>query len=73
MALFIRALGDRRAVLVRFARNRRLADSLNRQAFTALTASRVYYDWQRARGCHHQALRALVNRFVGILHGCLRH
>jgi len=22
---------------------------------------------------HHQALRALGNRLVGILHGCLRH
>jgi hypothetical protein len=22
---------------------------------------------------HHQALRALANRLVGILHGCLRH
>ena len=27
-----------------------------------------------ARGAtHHQALRALSNRLVGILHGCLRH
>ena len=27
-----------------------------------------------ARGAtHHQALRALANRLVGILHGCLRH
>jgi hypothetical protein len=46
-------------------------------AFTALTASpgaRAYYDRQRARGAtHHQALRALANRLVGILHGCLRH
>jgi hypothetical protein len=32
------------------------------------------YDVHRARGAsHHQALRALANRLVGILHGCLRH
>jgi hypothetical protein len=31
-------------------------------------------DAHRARGAtHHQALRALANRPVGILHGCLRH
>ena len=46
------------------------------QAFAALTASpgaRAYYDRHRARGAtHHQALRALANRLVGILHGCLR-
>ena len=34
----------------------------------------AYYDTHRARGrTHHQALRALANRLVGILHGCLRH
>ena len=47
------------------------------QAFSALNASpgaRAFYDRQRARGAtHHQALRALANRLVGILHGCLRH
>ncbi len=46
-------------------------------AFAALTdsaAARRYYDAHRARGAtHHQALRALANRLVGILHGCLRH
>ncbi len=26
-----------------------------------------------AKQTHHQALRALANRLVGILHGCLRH
>jgi hypothetical protein len=26
-----------------------------------------------ASGTHQQALRALANRLVGILHGCLRH
>ncbi len=72
-----RASGTRRVVLARHARNRRLADALYQQAFCALTSSpgaRAYYDAHRARGAtHHQALRALANRLVGILHGCLRH
>ncbi|HEY7104125.1 MAG TPA: IS110 family transposase, partial [Mycobacteriales bacterium] len=53
------------------------ADALHQQAFAALTASpgaRAYYNNHRARGAtHHQALRALSNRLVGILDGCLRH
>lgn len=72
-----RASGTKRVVLARHARNRRLADALYPQAFSALTSSagaRAYYDTQRARGAtHHQALRALANRLVGILHGCLHH
>jgi transposase len=72
-----RASGKTRVVLARHTRNRRLADALYQQAFAALTASpgaRAYYDTHRARGAtHHQALRALGNRLVGILHGCLRH
>jgi hypothetical protein len=32
------------------------------------------YDAHRVRGAsHHQALRALGNRLVGILHACLAH
>lgn len=77
MAPITRASGTRRVVLARYARNRRLADALYQQAFSALTTSpgaRAYYDRQRARNAtHHQALRALANRLVGILHGCLRH
>ncbi len=77
MAPITRASGTKRLVLARYVRNRRLADALYQQAFTALTASpgaRAYYDRQRAHGAtHHQALRALANRLVGILHGCLRH
>jgi transposase len=77
MAPITRASGTKRIVLARYARNRRLADALYQQAFAALTASpgaRAYYDRHRARGAtHHQALRALANRLVGILHGCLRH
>ncbi len=69
--------GTRRVVLARYARNRRLADALHQQAFAALNGSpgaRAFYDDHRARGAtHHQALRALANRLVGILDGCLRH
>jgi Transposase/Transposase IS116/IS110/IS902 family len=65
-------------VLSRHARNRRLADSLDRWAFCSLTSSagaRNYYDEMRARGkTHRQATRQLANRWVGILHVCLeRH
>jgi hypothetical protein len=77
MAPITKASGKSRAVLARYARNRRLADALYQQAFAALTTSpgaRAYYDTHRARGnTHHQALRTLANRLVGILHGCLRH
>lgn len=72
-----RASGTRRVVLARVAANKRLRDALYLQAFTALNTSpgaRAYYDAHRARSAtHHQALRALANRLVGILHGCLRH
>lgn len=72
-----RASGKSRVVLARYARNRRLADALYQWAFSALTRSpgaRALYDAQRARGAtHHAALRALANRLVGIMHGCLRH
>jgi hypothetical protein len=56
--------------------NRRLSTACHLWAFAALTGSaggRRYYDAHRARGAsHHQALRAVANRLVGILHGCLR-
>jgi len=72
-----RASGTRLVVLARMSRNRRLADALYLWAFSALTCSpgaRRFYDAHRARGnTHHQALRALGNRLVGILHGCLEH
>ena len=71
-----RASGKKKVVLARYARNDRLADALDQQAFCALTASpgaRAYYDTIRARGTsHHAALRQLGNRLVGILHGCLK-
>ncbi len=71
------ASGRKRGVLARHVRNRRLYDALDQWAFCALQTSpgaRAYYDQHRAAGdLHHQALRALGNRLVGILHGCLRH
>jgi len=72
-----RASGKSRVVLARYARNRRLADACYLWAFAALNASpgaRAFYDQHRAAGdTHHRALRAVANRLVGILHGCLRH
>lgn len=71
------ASGKKRAVLARHVRNRRLYDAIDQWAFCAISASpgaRAFYDHHRAAGdLHHQALRALGNRLVGILHGCLRH
>ena len=71
------ASGKKQAVLARHVRNRRLYDAIDQWAFAALRTSpgaRALYDQHRAAGdTHHQALRALGNRLVGILHGCLRH
>jgi len=71
-----RASGKSKVVLARFIRNTRLADALQSQALSALTASpgaRGYYDKQRVRGLgHNAALRHLSNRLVGIQHGCLK-
>ena len=76
MSPITKASGTKRVVLARYARNRRLGDALFLQAYSALRVSpgaRAFYDRQRARGAtHYQALRALANRLVGILHGCLR-
>ncbi|MER7767048.1 IS110 family transposase [Kitasatospora sp. NPDC096140] len=71
-----RASGKSHSVQARYVRNNRLADALQRQAFSALRASpgaRRYYDKQRAREAgYNPALRQLGNRLVGILHGCLK-
>jgi transposase len=71
------ASGRKRTVLARHVRNNRLYDAIDHWAFCALTASpgaRAFYDQRRnANDSHHQALRALGNRLVGILHGCLHH
>jgi hypothetical protein len=54
----------------------RLADALYWWAFNAIIRSpgaRALYDTRRAAGdTHSSALRAVANRLVGILHGCLR-
>ena len=56
---------------------RRLPNALDHWAFCSLTPSPgapAFYDQRRAAGdLHHQALRSLANRLVGILHGCLKH
>jgi transposase len=70
-----RSSGLRTTVVARAACNQRLVDACYLWAFAALTASpgaRRCYDAHRGRGAsHHQALRAVGNRLVGILHGCL--
>ena len=63
--------------MARHIRNRRLYDAIDQWAFCSLSTSpgcRTFYDQRRANGdLHHQALRALGNRLVGVLHGCLQH
>ncbi len=70
------ASGRKRSVRARFVRNRRLADAVDRWALCSLQASpgcHDFYHRRRAAGdLHHQALRALGNRLVGYLHGCLK-
>ncbi len=77
MAPITRASGTRHVVLARYARNRQLADACYLWAFSSLKRSagaHQYYRALRARGkSHAQAIRALGNRWVSILHGCLRH
>src|ERR1700738_778273 len=71
------ASGKKRAVLARHVRNRRLYHAIDHWALCSPSYSpgaRTLYDQHRAANhTHHQALRALGNRLVGILHGCLRH
>jgi transposase len=71
------ASGRTKVVMARFVRNEWLADACQRWAFSAISASpgcRRYYNALRDRKkSHDEALRALANRLVGILHGCLRH
>lgn len=72
-----RASGHTTTVTRRWARNPWLVDACQLWAFASLSSSpgaRRYYDTLRVRGKgHHQALRQLANRWVGILHGCLHH
>jgi transposase len=71
-----RASGTKKVVLARYARNRRLGDALQQWAFCSLRGSPgawAYYHQLRDRRIGHEAaLRQLANRFVGILHGCLK-
>ena len=65
-------------VLARYACNRRLGDAVQQWAFfcsmRGSAGPRAYYQAFRRRGVGHQAaLRQVANRWVGILHGCLRH
>jgi transposase len=70
-----RASGTRTVVSARVARNDWLANACTLWAFAALNTSpgaRRCCDRYRAAGnSHQQAWRALGNRLVGILHGCL--
>jgi hypothetical protein len=72
-----RASGTKRVVLARHVpqpppRGRHLP-----VAFASLNASprspQLLHTRRAAGDTHHQALRALANRLVGILHGCLEH
>ena len=71
-----KASGKKKVVLARYARNDRLADALQQWAFGSMRGSpgaQAYYKALRDRRIGHQAaLRQLGNRWVGILHGCLK-
>jgi hypothetical protein len=71
------ASGKRKVVKARWVGNRHIRDACYLWAYCALTNSpgaRRYYDELRDRhNDHDAALRALGNRLVGILDGCLRH
>lgn len=71
-----RASGKKKVVLSRYARNKRLADAAQQWAFSSMRGSagaKAYYQQLRAREMGHQAaLRQLANRWIGILHGCLK-
>jgi transposase len=71
-----KASGTKKVVHAHYARNRRFGDALQQWAFCSLRGSpgaKVYYHQLRDRKIGHEAaLRQLANRFVGILHGCLK-
>ncbi len=71
-----RQSGTRKTVTARWIRKRRLYDAIDQWAFTACNTSpgaRALYDHRKNQGDgHHQALRAVGNRLVGFLHGCLK-
>ena len=56
-------------------RNTRLGDALQQWAFSSMRGSagaKTYYKTLRAKIGPQPALRQLANRWVGILHGCLK-
>jgi len=71
-----RASGKKKVVMSRYARNKRLSDAAQQWAFSSMRGSagaKAYYQQLRAREIGHQAaLRQLANRWIGILHGCLK-
>ncbi|SDY33628.1 transposase [Tessaracoccus flavus] len=70
------ASGRQRIVKARHVRPPRLADAMDRWAFSSLSRSPGALDYYHAKTAagykHHEALRALANRLTGILHGCLK-
>jgi hypothetical protein len=70
------ASGKMKAVIAPCIRNHWLYDAVDRWAYSSITASlgcRSYYVERKSTGdAHAQALRALGNRLVGILNGCVR-
>ena len=63
-------------MLARYVRNQRLADAITCGPSPRSPPARRPHLLRRPprrRDTHHQALRALGNRLVGILHGCLTH
>jgi len=62
--------------MARWIRKPRLYNAIDNWAFTACNTSpgcRALYNHHRNQGDgHHQALRAVGNRLVGFLHGCLK-
>ncbi len=69
------ASGRTKTVISRYVRNNWVFTPAMRIAFCSLTSSegcRAFYDERISKGdTHNRALRALANRLVGILHGCL--
>ncbi|MEE8486282.1 MAG: IS110 family transposase [Acidimicrobiia bacterium] len=69
------ASGKKRVVIARYIRNDHLHQALIQIAFLSRNTSpgcKKFYKEHRAQGdTHNQALRALANRLVSILHGCL--
>jgi transposase len=69
--------GKTRVVTKRWIRNERMHGAVINWAYQAVRqspgAAALYQQKRDAGNDHHQALRAIGNRLVGILHGCLQH